>query len=34
MGAFTEMVVDARHEAEAVGAEFKPIVNYPVAWHI
>jgi hypothetical protein len=29
-----EMVVNARHDAEAVGVRFTPIVHYPVAWHI
>jgi hypothetical protein len=29
-----EMTVDARGEAEAVGAAFTPIVNYPVGWTI
>jgi hypothetical protein len=30
----TEMTVDARGEAEAVGVAFTPIVNYPVGWTI
>jgi hypothetical protein len=30
----TEMTVDARGEAEAVGVTFTPIVNYPVNWTI
>jgi hypothetical protein len=30
----TEMTVDARGEAEAVGVVFTPIVNYPVNWTI
>ena len=30
----TEMTVDARGEAEAVGVVFTPIVNYPVGWTI
>jgi hypothetical protein len=30
----TEMTVDARGEAEAVGVAFIPIVNYPVNWTI
>jgi hypothetical protein len=30
----TEMTVDARGEAEAVGVAFTPIVNYPVGWSI
>ena len=29
-----EMVVDARGEAEAAGATFHPIVNYPINWTI
>jgi hypothetical protein len=34
MDSLKEMVVNARRDAEAVGAQFTPIVNYPVAWHI
>lgn len=34
MGRLKEMIVDARNEAEAAGATFIPIVNYPIAWHI
>lgn len=34
MGSLKEMIVDARRDAEAVGAKFIPIVNYPVAWQI
>jgi hypothetical protein len=34
MSNLKEMIVNARRDAEAVGAEFTPIVNYPVAWHI
>jgi hypothetical protein len=34
MGRLKEMVVNARRDAEAVGARFTPIVHYPVAWHI
>jgi hypothetical protein len=30
----TEMTVDARGEAEAVGVAFTPIVHYPVGWTI
>ena len=30
----TQMTVDARGEAEAVGVTFTPIVNYPVGWTI
>jgi hypothetical protein len=28
------MIVNARQDAEAVGVEFIPIVNYPVVWNI
>ena len=34
MGQLREMIVDARRAAEAVGVQFIPIVNYPIAWHI
>jgi len=34
MGKLKEMSVDARRDAEAVGVEFIPFVNYPVSWHI
>lgn len=34
MSELKEMIVDARRDAEAVGVQFIPIVNYPVAWHI
>jgi hypothetical protein len=34
MGRLKEMIVDARHDAEAVGVTFMPIVNYPIAWHV
>jgi hypothetical protein len=30
----TEMTIDARGEAEAVGVAFTPIVHYPVGWTI
>jgi hypothetical protein len=30
----TEMTIDARGEAEAVGVAFTPIVNYPVGWTV
>jgi hypothetical protein len=30
----TEMTVDARGEAEAVGVAFTPIVHYPINWTI
>jgi hypothetical protein len=32
MGRLKEMIVDARTDAERVGASFSPIVNYPVDW--
>jgi hypothetical protein len=34
MASLKEMIVDARHAAEAVGVTFIPIVNYPVSWEI
>jgi hypothetical protein len=34
MSRLKEMIVDARKDADAVGVEFIPIVNYPIAWHI
>lgn len=34
MGRLTEMIVNARQDAERVGVEFIPIVNYPIAWRI
>jgi hypothetical protein len=34
MGRLKEMIVDAREAALAVGVEFIPIVNYPIAWNI
>jgi hypothetical protein len=34
MGQLKEMVVNARHDAEALGVQFVPIVNYPISWHI
>ena len=30
----TEMIIDARGEAEAVGVTFTPIVSYPINWTI
>jgi hypothetical protein len=30
----TEMIVDARQDAEKAGATFIPIVNYPIDWTI
>ncbi len=34
MGALREMIVTARADADAVGVEFTPIVNYPISWSI
>lgn len=34
MSRLKEMIVDARHDAEAVGVTFIPIVNYPIFWTI
>jgi len=34
MGQLKQMVVNARSDADAVGATFIPIVNYPIAWSI
>jgi len=34
MGKLKEMIVDARRDAEAVGASFIPIVNYPINWRV
>lgn len=34
MGSLTEMMVDARRDAAAVGVEFVDVVNYPIAWTI
>jgi hypothetical protein len=34
MGQLKEMIVNARRDAEVVGVQFIPIVNYPIAWHI
>ncbi len=34
MGRLKEMIVDARQDAEAVGVEFIPIVNYPINWSV
>ena len=34
MGNLKEMIIDARQDAEAVGVQFIPIVNYPIAWRI
>jgi len=32
MSRLSEMIVDARNAATAVGVEFIPIVNYPISW--
>lgn len=32
MGTLKEMIVDARQAAEAVGAQFYPILNHPITW--
>ncbi len=34
MGQLKEMIVNARADAEAVGVQFIPIVNYPIDWRI
>lgn len=34
MSRLKEMIVDARHDADAVGVTFIPIVNYPISWTI
>lgn len=34
MGQLKEMIVDARRDAEEVGVQFIPIVNYPISWRI
>lgn len=34
MASLHEMIVTARHDAEIVGVEFTPIVNYPTAWTV
>lgn len=34
MASLKEMVVDARHAAEAVGVQFTPIVNHAISWAI
>jgi hypothetical protein len=34
MGRLKPMIVDARNDADAVGATFIPIVNYPITWTI
>lgn len=34
MSHLKEMIVDARKDAEAVGVQFIPIVNYPITWTV
>ncbi|HEX6525869.1 MAG TPA: hypothetical protein VF070_38525 [Streptosporangiaceae bacterium] len=34
MGSLTEMTVDARRDAQAVGVSVPVIMNYPLAWQI
>jgi hypothetical protein len=34
MAGLTEMIETARSDAEAVGVEFLPTVNYPIGWQI
>jgi hypothetical protein len=34
MDSLTEMIVDTRKDAAAVGAGFLNVVNYPIAWTI
>ncbi len=34
MSRLKEMIVDARHDSEAVGVTFTPIINYPLSWTI
>jgi hypothetical protein len=34
MSRLKEMIADARHDAEAAGVTFIPIVNYPVNWAV
>jgi hypothetical protein len=34
MAQLSEMTVNARRDAEAVGVNFTPIVNYPIKWRI
>lgn len=34
MSQLTEMIIDARRDAEQAGVTFIPIVNYPVDWAI
>jgi hypothetical protein len=34
MGKLKEMVINARQDAEALGVQFIPIVNYPISWRL
>ena len=34
MSRLTEMIIDARRDAEQAGVTFNPIVNYPIHWAI
>lgn len=34
MAELSEMTINARRDAEAVGVNFIPIVNYPIKWRI
>ncbi len=34
MARLQKMVVNARQDAEKVGVQFIPIVNYPIAWNL
>jgi len=34
MAELREMTINARRDAEAVGVNFAPIVNYPINWRI
>ena len=34
MAQLTEMIVDARSDADRVGVNFTPIVNFPIDWSI
>lgn len=34
MSRLTEMIIDARRDAEQAGVTFIPIVNYPIHWAI
>ncbi len=34
MASLKPMIINARQDAEAVGVQFIPIVNYPIAWTV